>query len=71
MIQLDVRVKNPCARKFVGGLGRLTPTTYIQLAGAGSKMGLRLGESCKTEFQLPAHAEIHLSSSYSAELNAD
>ena len=32
MIQLDVRV-----RKFVGGGGGwLTPTTYIQLAGAGS-----------------------------------
>ena len=34
MIQLDVRT--PRARKFVGGVGGLTPTTYIQLAGAGS-----------------------------------
>ena len=36
MIQLDVRVRTPHARKFVCG-GWLTPTTYIQLAGAGSK----------------------------------
>ena len=40
MIQLDVRVRNPRTRKFVGGGvgwgGWLTPTTYIQLAGAGS-----------------------------------
>jgi len=39
IIQLDVRVRTPRARKFVGGvggLGWLTPTTYIQLAGAGS-----------------------------------
>ena len=33
MIQLDVRVRTPRARKFVGGVGWLTPTTYIQLVG--------------------------------------
>ena len=39
MIQLDVCVRTTPARKFVvvgGGVGWLTPTTYIQLAGAGS-----------------------------------
>ena len=36
MIQLDVRVRTSRAQKFVGGVGWLTPTTYIQLAGAGS-----------------------------------
>ena len=39
MIQLDVRVRTPHLRKFVGGVGVvgwLTPTTYIELAGAGS-----------------------------------
>ena len=41
MIQLDMRVSTPRARKFVGGVGWvgggwLTPTTYIQLTGNGS-----------------------------------
>ena len=40
MIQLDVCVRTPRARKFVvvgGGVWRVAdPTTYIQLAGAGS-----------------------------------
>ena len=38
MIQLDVRVRTPRAGLWVGGVvgGGVTPTTYIQLAGAGS-----------------------------------
>ena len=46
MIQLDVRLRTPRARKFVGGVGWLTPTTYIQLAGVGSIFNTHFGRSC-------------------------